>query len=127
MNSHYAPYEYPEVFGKAGLFSPAYWFSTEVYAMTAARALPRDTKIYFAVGGREGRETVDGVSRMVALVQKSLPKENTFLKITPDAEHNESAWRVQFPHAVEWLFGLEGISKNPVVPAKAGTQSRPSS
>ena len=104
--SHYAIYEYPAVFSKAGLFSPAYWFSTEVYATTAQRALPLDSKLYFAVGGREGRETVGDVNRMVALVrQKSLLKENTFLKVVPDAEHNEAAWRAQFTHAIEWLFG----------------------
>ena len=104
--SHYAIYQYPEIFSKAGLLSPAYWFSAEVYALTAARVLPHDTKIYFAVGGREGRDTVDNVKRMVALVrQKSLPQENTFLKITPDAEHNETAWRAEFPQAVTWLFG----------------------
>ena len=61
------------------------------------------TKIYFAVGGREGQETVDNVKRMMELVrQKSLPPENTFLTIAPDAEHNETAWRTEFPRAVEW-------------------------
>ena len=103
--SHYAIYQYPEIFGKAGLISPAYWLSEEVFAMPAARLLPRDTRLFFSVGGREGRETIDNVERMVARVtEKSLPKENTLLKIVPDGEHNEAAWRVLFPQVVVWLF-----------------------
>ena len=44
---------------------------------------------------------------MVALVaQKSLPKENMLREYAPDAGHNEAAWRVRFPHAVEWLFDV---------------------
>lgn len=106
--SHYAIYQYPQVFSKAGLLSPAYWFSEEVYALAAAKVLPGDTRIYFAVGGREGQETIDNVERMVALlVQKSLPKENITFKFVAGAEHNEAAWRAQFPQVVEWLFGVQ--------------------
>ena len=104
--SHYALYQYPETFGRGGLLSPAYWFATEVYAMTAARVLPRDTRLYFSVGDGEGRETIDNVNRMLALVaQKSLPAKNMLFEYAPQAGHNEAAWRVRFPHAVEWLFG----------------------
>ena len=65
------------------------------------------TRLFFSGAGGEGRDTIDNVNRMVALVaQKSLPKEDMLREYKPDAGHNEAAWRVRFPHAVEWLFGV---------------------
>jgi len=110
--SHYALLRYPQVFGKAAIFSPSYWFSGEVYAQTAAHPWPPGTKTYFYVGGREDEESVPDVDRMVALLrtQPHAPGDVTE-HVVPANEHDERAWRAEFPLAVAWLFDLPAAGK----------------
>lgn len=103
--SHYAIYAYPNVFGKAGIFSPAYWYAPEVFDYTSSHALPKDTRLYFYAGGKEDENMVGNMERAVALVRKQgLAATNIAVHVDPAAQHNETAWRAEFPHAVEWLF-----------------------
>jgi predicted alpha/beta superfamily hydrolase len=105
--SHYALLRYPQVFGKAAIFSPSYWYSSEVYAQTKAHPWPRGTRTYFYIGGREDEESVPDVDRMIALLgtQDHAPGDFT-VHVVPEAQHNERAWRAEFPRAVAWLFEL---------------------
>lgn len=102
--SHYAIYEYPNVFGKAGILSPAYWYAPGVEDYTAAHSLPAHTKIYLYAGGREDEHMLDNMWHMVALL-RGLAERDLRVRVEPQAEHNEAAWRAEFPRAVEWLFG----------------------
>ena len=105
--SHYALLRYPQVFGKAAIFSPSYWYSGEVYAQTKAHPWPRDSRVYFYIGGHEGEESVPDVERMIALLNTQVPAGGDItLHVEPGAEHNEHAWRAEFPRALAWLFGL---------------------
>jgi len=105
--SHYAIFQYPEVFGKAGIFSPSYWYAPEVFDFSAARPLPTDAKVYFYAGGKEGDEMLPQFNRMIALLQQPAQHNVTFfVKINPVAQHNEAAWRAEFPLAVSWLFAI---------------------
>ena len=103
--SHYAMYAYPQVFGKVGIFSPAYWYAPEVYDYTAAHELAPDTRLYFYAGGSEDENMVGNMNRAVALVRWQPPLANYIeVRVVPDAQHNEAAWRTEFPRAVTWLF-----------------------
>ena len=112
--THYALLRYPQVFGKAAIFSPSYWVSNEVYTQTAAHPWPADTRVYFYIGGREGEESVPDVQRMVLLLAApDHPPQAMAVRIVPDAQHNERAWRTEFPLAVAWLFGVKPIDAAP--------------
>ena len=103
--SHFAVYAYPKVFGKAGIFSPAYWYAPEVFDYTSSRALPKDTRLYFYAGGKEDENMVGNMEKAVALIRKQgLPDSDIAVHVDPAAQHNEAAWRAEFPRAVEWLF-----------------------
>ncbi|HSE13654.1 MAG TPA: alpha/beta hydrolase-fold protein [Rudaea sp.] len=103
--SHYAIYAYPKVFGRAGIFSPAYWYAPAVFDYTSAHALPPGTKLYFYAGGREDENMVGNMERAVALIRgQGLPQGNIEVHVDPAAQHNEIAWRAEFPRAVQWLF-----------------------
>jgi predicted alpha/beta superfamily hydrolase len=108
--SHYALLRYPQVFGKAAIFSPSYGFSNEVYTQTVAHPWPADTRVYFYIGGKEGDESVPDVERMLPLLATPdhAVRDVTF-HIEPDAEHNERAWRAEFPRAVAWLFEVRPL------------------
>lgn len=50
----------------------------------------------------------DGARQMQTLLaaQMASPGDLT-LSIAADADHNEAAWRAEFPALVIWLFGLQ--------------------
>jgi predicted alpha/beta superfamily hydrolase len=108
--SHYAVNQYPEVFSKAGVFSPAYWTAApSVYEFAASKSVPSDTRIYMLMGGDEGGSMVPDVERMADVVRKTgHPADRMVLRIVPGAKHNEGFWSGEFGQAVQWLFAAEG-------------------
>ena len=106
--SHYAVLQYPKVFSKAGIFSPAYWPAPEVYRMTAGQAPAPDVRIALYVGGGEGDEAVNDYQRMVVQLERQAhPATKLWLRLTPGAQHNEAAWRAEFASAVSWMFAQD--------------------
>lgn len=107
LSADYAIHRYPEVFGRAGVFSPAYWVSEEPFRVAASKPLPADARVYLFMGGREGEQAVPLVRRMEQTLRaKGGMAGNVTLRVVPEAEHNEAAWREAFPVAVRWLFSL---------------------
>ncbi len=107
--SHYAVLQYPQVFGKAGIFSPAYWPGPAIYDMTRTKPPARDARLAITMGGREGHGAVPAYQRMVAQLQgQSHPADKLWTRLTPSAQHNEAAWRSDFGAAVQWLFSDSG-------------------
>lgn len=103
--SHYAILQYPKVFSKAGIFSPAYWPGPEVFGLTATRPPATDARLALYMGGGEGDQAVNDYQRMVAqLKAQAHPGSNLWVKLTPGAPHNEGAWRSEFAQAVSWMF-----------------------
>lgn len=103
--SHYAIHQYPEVFSKAGLFSPAYLIGKEAFNFVVAKPARKDARLYLLVGDQEGAERVEKAARMrAALVGISGQPGNTTLKVVPGGEHNEAFWRSEFRQAILWMF-----------------------
>ncbi len=106
--SGYAIGRYPQVFGKAGIFSPAYWLAPQVFADTEARPAPAGARLYFYAGGSESLSMVPDLTRMVALLEGAgLPAANLEMRVNPVGRHNEAAWRAEFPRAILWLYREE--------------------
>jgi predicted alpha/beta superfamily hydrolase len=107
--SHYALCRYPQVFGKAALFSPSYWYAPEAYAWTDAHRIAPATRIYFYAGDAEDEHMVGNMQRMAALLRRDgLPQRDLRVRVVHGAHHNEAAWRAEFPRAMLWLFGTRG-------------------
>jgi predicted alpha/beta superfamily hydrolase len=105
--SFYAAIKYPEVFGKVGCFSPAFWFNRNEINDLLAQTKDFDTKIYFLCGDNEG--DADMIPDMKNVEQwvntkrcecKKLNKE----VIVKGGQHNEKLWREGFKKAYLWLF-----------------------
>jgi len=45
--------------------------------------------------------------RMHELLAKTTAADHLLLQIVDTADHNEAAWRAEFPRVVAWLFGLK--------------------
>ncbi|MFY0481527.1 alpha/beta hydrolase [Flavobacterium sp. PLA-1-15] len=103
--SYYAVLKYPEVFGKAGVFSPSFWFSDKIYEMTE-KSDKIKAKIYFLCGDKESDEMVAEVKKMEILLDKNrcycLHLDKSV--IVKEGEHNEKLWREGFAEAIKWLL-----------------------
>jgi predicted alpha/beta superfamily hydrolase len=106
--SHYGVHAYPDVFSKAGMFSPAYWYSQDVFSFTQFKKAPLDARLYVMYGDKEGNGMIADTNKMQRqLRQQGHPKQNTLFKRVPNGEHNEQLWRTEFTEAVQWLFRQE--------------------
>ena len=102
--SYYAILKYPEVFGKAGVFSPAFWFSNDIYTLTE-KAPKIKTKIYFLCGDKESDDMVKDMTKMERLLdtKRCYCLHLTKSRIVKGGEHNEKLWRDGFVKAFLWL------------------------
>lgn len=103
--SFYATIKYPNIFGKAGVFSPSFWFSEDIYDLVTSTEIPPTSKFYFLVGEEEGESMVPDQERMVELLKskgiKDTQLENHIIK---GGKHNETLWKTHFPNAYNWLY-----------------------
>ena len=105
LASHYALVQYPQVFSKAGVFSPAYWTAKPAFDFVASKPVPKDARVFMLMGEKEGPQMNGDVKKMAEVVGKTgHPAANTVLKIVPGAEHNEAFWAGELREALLWMF-----------------------
>lgn len=104
--SMYAFSERQDVFSKAGIFSPAFWFGgAEPANHVAANPKEGDARVYFLAGGQEPAS----VTQNMIAVENAMttagfgPNERLHL-VEPDGQHTEWFWAREFPDAYIWLF-----------------------
>jgi predicted alpha/beta superfamily hydrolase len=106
--SFYAAVKHPEVFQKAGIFSPSFWFSEEIFEFTEAAEIPQHARYYFVGGMSESEEmTAHLMEIKQLLLKKGMPAKNLKFKLVEDGKHNEAFWSREFPEAFKWLFPTE--------------------
>ncbi|SEO91959.1 alpha-glucosidase [Flavobacterium sp. CF108] len=102
--SYYGALKYPEVFGKAGVFSPSFWYTNDIFTFT--EKIPKiKTKFYFLCGDKEDKNMVKDMTKMEKLLdtKRCYCLHLTKSKIVKGGEHNEKLWRDGFVKAVLWL------------------------
>ena len=111
--SFYAALKYPDIFSKAGIFSPAFWIAPKAYDMAARAPMPKpDVRFFILSGGQEvAAGEANGIyqrdqERMVAaLIARGYESGKTLhADVAPDGKHSEWFWRREFPAAYQWLF-----------------------
>jgi metallo-beta-lactamase class B len=102
----YAALRYPAVFGRVGVFSPAYWFAGQPLLAYVAQQSPRpDTRWYFVCGTGESPTMVKLMAAVHdALHSAGVPAANLAFQALPDGQHAEWFWRREFEPAYRWLF-----------------------
>ncbi len=105
--SLYASVKYPNTFGKAGIFSPAFWFVSKnlnQYLNLNKNDL-KYSKFYFVAGKNEDETMVPEIRSVQSeLLERSLPKNNIIVKIDEDGTHSESYWKRELKQALIWLL-----------------------
>ena len=102
--SMYAMAKYPQVFGKAGVFSPAFWVAPAIYTYLADKKLPKH-KIYFVAGDMESNEMVPDMKKLHGqLLSQGVKSKQMLLKAAPDGKHSEWFWHREFPAFYNWIM-----------------------
>ncbi|MEP0355061.1 alpha/beta hydrolase-fold protein [Paraglaciecola sp.] len=105
LSSHYALHAYPDVFSKAGIFSPAYWYSQDVFAHTKLKKAKLDSRLFILYSDKEGDGMIADTDRMSRqLKSQGHPRDNFKFKRVKSGEQREALWKSQFAEAVMWLF-----------------------
>ncbi|WP_338645661.1 alpha/beta hydrolase-fold protein [Flavobacterium sp. KS-LB2] len=104
LTSYYAILKYPTVFGKAGVFSPSFWFTKDIYTLTE-NSKKIKPKIYFLCGDTESDDMVSDVNKMEYLLNSNrcYCLNLNEKKIIKGGQHNEKLWRDGFVKAISWL------------------------
>ncbi|WP_082106519.1 alpha/beta hydrolase [Kordia zhangzhouensis] len=112
--SHYAAFAHPNIFGKAGIFSPSFWFSDDIFSFTEKQlATAKNSHLYYLMGNKEGEQMVGNLQKMISLFEKNkFPKATYKVKFSPEGIHNEAFWRSELKDALLFLFS-EDIKKQP--------------
>lgn len=101
--SYFTMLKYPEVFGKAGVFSPAFWTADSIKAFNVERASRTAGKVFFYMGGAEGESYVNDMQEIAE--KFGLQTAGTgYCVIDAEGKHNEAAWRKWFPEFIRWAL-----------------------
>ncbi|MFO7617971.1 MAG: alpha/beta hydrolase-fold protein, partial [Bacteroidales bacterium] len=111
--SFFGAMERPDIFGKAGVFSPSYWFSDSLWTFAREAGRQHPIRMYQLVGTGEGSSTVSRVLQMRdTLLFIGFPPDEVKTEVVEGGQHNEQFWRSQFRAAFLWLFPeTTGISQ----------------
>ena len=114
--SLYAFFEAPDIFGFAGVLSPALWFAHREIFRTVSAADYHPGRIYLDVGTKEGWGTVRNARRMRDLLhRKGYDAEWELVYVEErGAGHTEEHWARRFRQALPFL--LVGRSPAPESP-----------
>ncbi|MBL0146803.1 MAG: alpha/beta hydrolase [Chitinophagaceae bacterium] len=101
--SYYAALTHPEVFGKAGIFSPAFWIAPQLTELTDSLSSKLNGKFYFTIGSNEGQQYVFDMEN---IAEKLASNSNTMIysKVAVNENHNEKNWRNQFAEFYKWIM-----------------------
>jgi predicted alpha/beta superfamily hydrolase len=101
----YAALKHPEVFGNAGIFSPAFWIAKAIYAYATELNTLQNSRFYFVCGDAESDDMVGDMQGMAQILQGKVNDESQVVQnIIPGAGHNEQQWHDDFPAFYEWLL-----------------------
>ena len=107
LTAFYAILKYPEIFGKAGVFSPAFWINRKEIFELAENTKKLKSKIYFLCGDNEGDADMiadlNSIEHIVNSKRCDCMKLNKKV-IVKGGQHNEKLWRDGFVKAYLWLL-----------------------
>ena len=101
--SYYTILAYPGVFGKAGIFSPAFWTAPGLLPYTDSISPKLNGKLFFYIGGLEGDRFVEDMYQQMQHL--GMQSAALIYGVTdPDGRHNEAAWRKWFPEFYKFMM-----------------------
>ncbi len=100
--SLYAVMKYPDVFGSAGVFSPAFQVAPRIYLDAQQLKLNSMRHFFFYAGAKESETMVSNMKQMEDVLYKNKQIDEREI-IFPLGQHNETYWRQIFDDFYRWL------------------------
>jgi predicted alpha/beta superfamily hydrolase len=99
----YAVLKYPDVFGGAGIFSPAYWTAPQFDTFIDSLPGKISARLFLYAGAQESAEMVPDMER---IADKLALKSEYFIYtvVDPVGRHNERSWRRWLPVFYQWMY-----------------------
>lgn len=124
--SQYGAMRYQNVFSKVGVFSPSFWFHSNIYAQVGDVGRQQAMRFYYYAGGAESASMVTQVSQMNNLMaQNGFSTHELKLTIRSDGQHSESYWAAAFKPAYLWLFRQSAASTEALADAQLSVYPNP--
>ncbi len=101
--SYYAALKYPQVFGKAGVFSPAFWTAPQIKQLTDAVTTVVSSKFFFYMGQNEGSQYVEDMNEVVETLGTN-SAAMIYSVVDNNGVHNEIFWRKWFSEFYVWVM-----------------------
>ena len=104
--AEYALIERQDVFSKAAVFSPAFWFADAASANhVSSTGKQADLRTYFLAGGSEPAYVESDMANVAdAMLGVGFAPEDIYFEVPADGQHSEWFWAREFPAAYVWLF-----------------------
>jgi len=103
--SQYAGSKYQSVFSKLMIFSPAFWFSNQVYADITRFGHLTGTRVHFVAGQNESSTMVSNIRLMETTLRNAgFPASDIKVDIKADGQHSEWFWAREFNASWQWLM-----------------------
>jgi len=103
--SMYAAAEHPDVFGKAGIFSPAFQITDSIFLQVMSKTFDEDIRVYFVAGHNESSGMIPDILHMQQiLLKQGVDQSNVKVDDEADGAHSEWFWAREYPDAYKWLF-----------------------
>ena len=103
--SLYGALAHQDIFSKAGIFSPSYWWSDTVWTFVQETGKQDAMRLYQMTGGLETDTMISSTLLMHdSLLNVGFSEDEVFSIIIPGGEHNDALWAPQFKDAYLWLF-----------------------
>ena len=109
--SYYAMLRHPNVFGKAGIFSPVAMFDS-IKQQTDISAKKVTGKIFFYMGGNNGNTHLDDYNEVVEKIGTN-SDAMIYTLLDPDAMNKVKDWKKWFPGFYSWIMadGFNNVIK----------------
>jgi metallo-beta-lactamase class B len=110
--SMYAFSERQDIFSKAGILSPAFWFAGNNPANhTATHPKKGSSKVYFLAGDQEPAYVTTDMQKVAdAMLKAGFSNSEIYFETPSDGEHSEWFWAREFPDVYQWLYKDATIS-----------------
>ncbi|MCS6990589.1 MAG: alpha/beta hydrolase-fold protein [Chitinophagales bacterium] len=112
----YAALRHDDVFGKAAVFSPSFWFDDSLLIYTAAHQKQWPLRLRFVAGYSESASMVPNIRNIYKLlVQAGYGSHEIDTSFHIDGQHVEWFWAREFGPAYQWLFSNLGAAPEPEI------------
>jgi predicted alpha/beta superfamily hydrolase len=97
--------EHNDVFSKAGIFSPAFWFNEEIYTLAENSTFDSNSELYFVCGDNESADMVNDMEQMRDIVMANgIAETNVNYSVQNGGTHSEYWWRQYFPGMYQSMY-----------------------